>query len=258
MKTYSNSHPFKGLSFLWAVPRSSSTAFLRGMQNNSQLATFHEPYTDTYYFSCERKTNRHFDNAVISEVDVLTGAKVNQQLMESATQSGVFVKELAFQGEPYVDNELMKLSGHALLVRHPWSVYASIIKLKPDFTEEEFGFTAIERVFKRLLALDLPFKIIDSDRFRVFPQQVYRETCQHLGYEFNEDMLSWDCGKVRPWQEHEKQCQQKWHIELERSKGIMPSTPLRRIKSIEANHDLIVQKAESVYRRLVRHQTAEL
>jgi hypothetical protein len=253
MKTYSNSHQFKSLSFLWAVPRSSSTAFLRGMQNNDQLTTFHEPYTDTYHFSLERKTNRLIEDAVLTETDAPTGDAVNQQLLDNAKQSRVFVKELAFQGEPYVDDELLQASDHVLLVRHPWSVYSSIMKLKPDFNEDEFGFTPIERVFERLLALKLPIKVIDSDRFREFPKLVYQQTCEHLGINFSDKMLSWDSGKVRLWQEYERKSQAKWHVDLENSKGVISPTPLQKLKGIDDSHDLIIKKAEKIYYRLLRY-----
>src|SRR5215216_5749512 len=44
---------------LWAVPRSISTAFERVFVERGDFKVFHEPFSASYYYSTERRSNRY-------------------------------------------------------------------------------------------------------------------------------------------------------------------------------------------------------
>ena len=121
------------ITFLWAVPRSRSTALLRVIQNSPEVVGDHEPFTDCYYFGPDRYSQRYGDNDRPEEQCIPSA--VNRRLDDLANEHHVFVKELAFQGIRYVDDELFNRARHIFLIRNPEKVYQSLSVLKPSFDE---------------------------------------------------------------------------------------------------------------------------
>ena len=161
------------------------------------------------------------------------------------------VKELAFQGEPYITDRCLAVNRHMLICRDPIAVYRSLSVLKPDFTEDEFGFTAMVRLLSRMRQLGItPVMTIDGDHFRNQPELILRQTCVHLGIRFEPGMLSWKSGKVREWGPDEQLSQAKWHKTLESSTTIIPAVDLDEI-SIPPGHAGIVNQATEIYHHLL-------
>jgi len=146
---------------------------------------------------------------------------VNVALLEQARDQLVFVKELAFQGEPYVSDALIAQATHLFILREPTTVYASLIKLKPDFTEDEFGFTALMSAFRRVQLYQTSISVFDGSVFRDNTKAALRHACNAIGIGFNTKMLRWENGYIRRWLPHERDSQSKWHTTLEASRGII-------------------------------------
>jgi hypothetical protein len=234
--------------FLWATPRSISTALERVMKNAEGLDVLHEPYTDTYYFSSERRSRRYGDPAAPAQ-DPFEADAVNARLEEAGRHGPVFVKELAFQGEPYVTDALLKTARNVFLTREPLKVYASLVRIKPDFTEDEFGFTALERVWNRVHALQGAAIALDGEEFRADPHAIAYKLCLWSDVRYSPDMLTWKDGRIRDWAPHEQLSQAKWHATLEKSRTILPpaaETPVR----VDPAHREMVTRAQEIYRRL--------
>ena len=53
--------------FLWAVPRSISTAFFRAMMNRRRTKVLLEPYSRSYYYGPERQSRRYQDEPLHPE-----------------------------------------------------------------------------------------------------------------------------------------------------------------------------------------------
>src|SRR5436309_2259253 len=122
-----------GLHFLWATPRSVSTAFGRCMAAHPDVTLVHEPFTETYYFGPERKSGRYGDLVQSTSVEACAAKAVNDSLRKAGAANTVFIKELAFQGEPFIDEDIVEQATHTLIVRRPKVVACSLKKLKPDF-----------------------------------------------------------------------------------------------------------------------------
>lgn len=239
------------LNFMWATPRSVSTAFGRCMAAHPLVQLIHEPFTETYYFGPERRSTRYGD-VPDQDLSCAHAAQHVNQRLRAAPGPKIFVKELAFQGEPYVEQGLFEESSHALIARRPLVVAASLRTLKPDFSEDEFGFTALARIYERCLRSKKEVVVIDGDLFRARPRQSLTEMCTRMGIEFSDTMLSWDGGSVRIWQSHEQESQAKWHRTLEQSTRILPPETLRTDPrdGMDTAQREIIGRAEVIYNAL--------
>ncbi|MCP2342802.1 sulfotransferase [Actinomadura rupiterrae] len=232
---------------LWAVPRSVSTALEKSLSQHPDVAPVHEPFTDCYYFSEHRRSGRYGDQPHKSAYGM---ADVRAQVGAIAAPVPL-IKDLCFQAEPYVPDESLDAWTNIFVVRHPARVWLSLSRLKPDFTEDEFGFTALDRMWCRIVDdLGYPGRIVEGDRFRRDPRRVLRDLCDWLGLDFDARMTSWPDGRIRPWSPDERDSQEKWHRVLEASRGVLPPDP-------EIPHDWSLTEPDP-QRRRIYHQAVEI
>lgn len=232
--------------FLWATPRSASTAIERSFQQRGNYRIVHEPFTDNFYFGKHRKSARY---GIQAKLAGLTGFEVMRDLNAAASAGPCFIKELAFQGVDFVTDEFLNGFANTFLVRHPHRVYASLLKLKPDFSEAEFGFTALRELYYRVKGAGSPI-VIDGDTLRAAPENVLRTYCSDLGIAFDPCMLKWEPGPIRPWLEHEQEAQAKWHTALESSSGFLPASRDEQVSVAPAHRD-VVHRAIGIYEELL-------
>jgi hypothetical protein len=243
-----------GLHFLWAAPRSVSTAFGRCMAAHPAVTLVHEPFTETYHFGPERKSMRYGELSPSIPGTSFAARAINDRLREEGAAKTVFVKELAFQGEPFIEEDLIQQGTHALIIRRPAVVASSLKALKPDFSEDEFGFQAIHRIWKRCLGAGKHVMIIDGDHFRAEPRVILSAVCARMGVAFHTSMTTWENGAIKRWGSHEKESQAKWHRTLEGSKTILPPAPLQSDPFVDLTpiQREIVRDAERLYEEIVR------
>lgn len=237
--------------FLWSTPRSVSTALERVMKNSLELDIAHEPFTDVYYFGRERRSNRYGDAKNLTKSSI-SSTDIKELLLLRSKRRRLFIKELAFQGEPFVDNYFLKQSQHILLTRKPHKVYQSLIKLKPDFSEEEFGFCALNRIYQRLISLGKSVEVIDGDDFTTSPASVVRNLCHVINIEYEPNMLYWKSGQIRRWDSHESESQAKWHKTLESSTTIVKTQQCDKVIEIAEQHQGCFQRALDIYDELTQ------
>jgi hypothetical protein len=236
---------------LWAVPRSVSTAFERTFVARDDCRVVHEPFTRSYYFSHRRRSARYGDQPHFSTHD---GHDEIRDTVRTSGGCAVFVKELAFQAAPYVSEELLHGVRHSFIIRHPLNVLASLLPLKPDASEDEFGFRPLMEIWERVIALDPanPPPVVDGDRFRLDPAGTLAHYCARLGLRFEPDSLSWRTGQFRAWNADEAESQAKWHATLEGSTGILPPGDRPRAEMPDAWRPAY-ERALSIYEKLVPH-----
>ncbi|TDD37548.1 sulfotransferase family protein [Actinomadura sp. KC06] len=207
---------------LWAVPRSVSTALEKSLSQHPEIEPVHEPFTDCYYFSDQRRSDRYGDQPHKLSYGM---PDVHTQL-QAITAPIPLIKDLCFQAEPYVPSDRLATWTNIFVVRHPARVWLSLSRLKPDFTEDEFGFTALNRMWIRVVEeLGHPGRIVEGDRFRMQPKRVLLDLCHWLGLSFDTCMTNWIDGRIRHWSPDERDSQQKWHRVLEGSRGVLPPDP---------------------------------
>jgi hypothetical protein len=204
---------------LWAVPRSVSTTFEKSFSRRSDARVVHEPFTDCYYFSSGRRSARY---GYQPRKTGITGNVAVQNILAHPAPL-IFVKDLAFQAEPYVSDEFLRQTFNTFMIRHPKSVLRSLSPLKPDFTEDEFGFTALARLFARCTDnLSRPPVVVDGSDLRRAPREVLDCYCRAIAVPFQEPMLHWPDGRIKTWSPEEELSQARWHSKLESSHTILP------------------------------------
>ena len=233
---------------LWSVPRSASTAFEKAFSRRPDTAIVHEPFTDCYYFGPQRRSSRYGDQKVVAH---FTGKHAAARIAAEA-KPVVFVKELAFQAAAYLEDDFLGEAVNTFLLRHPAAVMASLDALKPDFTEEEFGFTTLAQIWSRVASAAPPPIVVEGDAFRADPARVLCEFCRRLDLEFLEDMLSWERGPLRAWGLHEADSQGRWHRTLETSTGVMPPPGAKPELEIAASRRDVYERALEIYEAFLR------
>ncbi|MGC9666040.1 hypothetical protein ACNTMW_05720 [Planosporangium sp. 12N6] len=231
---------------VWGVPRSVSTAFEKTFAERADTTVVHEPFTDCYYFGRARRSGRYGDQPHKADRD---GPWAVAEI-DRASGPVVFVKDLAFQSEPYLPDDVLARLTNTFIVRHPASVLASLNPLKPDFTEDEFGFLALGRLWHRVVhTLGQPPVVVEGDAFRSHPEEVLCDYCDRVGLDFDRRMLHWNDGRIRPWSADERESQAKWHATLEHSTGILPPVP-RPPVSVPARFAAAYGRAVRIYEEI--------
>lgn len=233
---------------LWSTPRSVSTAFEKTFTQRDDTATLHEPFTDCYYFSKDRRSSRYGTHDHLHEY---TGTRAIADI-DRLDAPIVFFKDLAFQAIHYLTDAFLMRITNTFIVRHPREVLASLLPLKPDFTEEEFGFGSLSALFTVVTERcgQTPI-VIDAVRFRKDPEGVLQRFCTAVGVAFDQRMLHWDDGRLRDWQPHEAESQAKWHRTLAASRSILPPTDVSALLS--GDQQALVARWEPAYESLTRH-----
>jgi len=210
--------------FVWSTPRSISTAFERCFKDRPDFSVVHEPFAECYHYGPDRKSSRYGD---VDTQDSHTVKNAMKSISEHKLTGHVLVKDLCFQAEPYVSETCLREWENAILLRHPYSVARSLVSLKPDFNEEEFGFTAMRRVIEKLGYIP---PVVEGDKFCRSTATVLRKFCSILGVPYLDGYQFWDSGEVRNWTPEEYVAHSRWHKRLHGSKGIERSSsrPSRR------------------------------
>lgn len=234
---------------LWAVPRSTSTAFAKAISGAPGIKVLHEPFTDCYYFGPQRRSRRYGDSPVVADFD--PAAAQDLILSAAAGTDRIFVKELAFQAYHYLQDDLLHRVSSTVLIRHPLRVMASLLHLKPDFSEEEYGFQALDTLVQRITGLQGgPPAIIEGEQFRTNPRETLRLFCSANHLPYSDAMLNWSSGSLRLWLPHESESQQKWHTTLERSQTILPPSPSLPELELSGQQQAMLERAMEIYERL--------
>ncbi|MBL6430308.1 MAG: hypothetical protein HPM95_00190 [Alphaproteobacteria bacterium] len=143
-------------------PRSISTALERVMKNADGLDVLHEPFTDTYYFSSKRRSRRYGDPAVRHRIP---SRRMRSTPGWRLAGAGRFSSRTwRFRPSPMSPTHCWRPPEH-LPDPRPAQGLCSLVRIKPDFTEDEFGFTALERIWNRVHALQGAAIALDGENF---------------------------------------------------------------------------------------------
>ncbi len=223
---------------LWAVPRSISTAFERVFVERGDFRILHEPFSMSYYFSPERRSER-FDGEEMKEE--YRYAKVLSEVMAPGERP-VFLKDMAYHVAPIMDRELVSRFRNTFLMRDPRAVIASYAKKWPDFTFEEAGYEELYRLYGYAVEDGQDPVAIDAQDLSENPDAVVAAYCESIGIVHKPEALTWEQREVPEWDMWEG-----WHDSAQESTGI---GKLER-KEIDLPDDL-----EEIYRRCLPYYEA--
>lgn len=229
---------------LWAIPRSTSTAFEWMMRQRGDLDCLHEPFGEAWYQGEDPMWPRFREGE--KTTPGLTLESVWEDIQERARKGPVFIKDFPHYINHMWDAEFLSHFTHAFLIRDPALTITSIYNKWPDFDELEVGFPEQRALFDLLTALDgTPPPVIDSDDLLENPREMTRAFCDAVGIPFIEEALTWPAGGNPA--EHSWWDGGSFHANLAQSTGLVPQ-PRKYV-----DLDKTPERVRRVHRRMVPH-----
>ncbi|MBY8977120.1 sulfotransferase family protein [Rhodobacteraceae bacterium NNCM2] len=178
---------------LWAIPRSTSTAFEWMMRQRGDMTCFHEPFGEAWYQGEAPLWPRWKPGEKITPG--LTLESVWDTIRRAAQERPVFIKDFPHYINHMWDEDFLSHFTHAFLIRDPALTITSIYDKWPDFDEGEVGFPEQRALFDLLSALNgAPPPVVDSDDLLEKPREMTEAFCEAVGIPFIPEALSWEPG----------------------------------------------------------------
>lgn len=229
---------------LWAVPRSTSTAFEWMMRQRGDLDCLHEPFGEAWYQGEDPLWPRFRDGD--RTTPGLTLDSVWRDIRARAEQGPVFLKDFPHYVSHMWDAEFLGHFTHAFLIRDPAKTITSMHAKWPDFHECEVGFPEQRALFDLLTALSgSPPPVIDSDDLIGNPDDMVRAFCEAVDIPFIAAALTWQAGgdpSAHSWWDGGS-----FHRNLAQSTGLV-AQPRRYIDLADAP-----ERVRRVHRRMKPH-----
>ena len=201
---------------LWAIPRSTSTAFEWMMRMRGDLTCFHEPFGEVWYKGEDARWPRIQKDS--PRMAGLTTDSVWAKLKSAAEKGPVFSKEFPHHVEHFYSDEFLGHFNHSFLIRDPAKVTTSMYQNWPDFELKEIGFVEQRSLFDRLSdQLGFAPPVIDSDDLLEDPFGMVEAYCNVVGIPYIESALTWEPGERNEvsWYDGGS-----WHANLRDSDGL--------------------------------------
>ena len=243
---------------LWATPRSTSTAFEKVMANRGDMACFHEPYNEAFYYGEGRRIDRYFiADSSLQPTEGLTVSSVHEKLTNLAESEQVFVKDFAYSIMHLADRRFLEAFTHTFLIRDPEKVLTSMHSRWPDVALGEIGFEDLHTLFNRVA--DEQGKaplVIDSDDLLDNVEAGMRIYCDTVGIPFIAEAMQWQdalsIDKNPTWNTDEH----GFHDSLKSSTGFMKQKreypPLNSSPDMMRLHKMSMPHYEALFEHRVR------
>ena len=206
--------------FLWAHPRSMSTAIERIMRERGDFDCLHEPFLHYYYLQKTRKSLRHFSD---ERDHPRSYAETRDRVLECAEKAPVFAKDMSYYVIPEIlqDAEFCHCVRHCFLVRQPMHAILSYYRLDPELTLDEVGIESQWRHLQGLLALGIDNPVVlEAEAVQRDAATTMREFWKALGLDDKPAALNWDqASSPNDWN-----YVQGWHRDVSASSGIQASS----------------------------------
>ena len=229
---------------LWAVPRSTSTAFEWMMRQRGDMDCLHEPFGEARYQGEAPLWPRFREGE--KATPGLTLESVWEDIKARAEKGPVFIKDFPHYIDHMWDAEFLSHFTHSFLIRDPAKTISSMFNKWPDFDEGEVGFPEQGALFDLLTALNgAPPPVVDSDDLLEKPAEMVEAYCDAVGIAFIEDALSWEAGGDPS--EHSWWDGGSFHHNLASSTGLEPQVR-KYVEVADAP-----QRVQQVHRRMKPH-----
>jgi sulfotransferase family protein len=197
--------------WLWAHPRSRSTALERMMMERGDVTVLHEPLVSL------------LDEGRVSIPDGPTLSSVAAVVGYATSLPGpVFVKDTT--EHRYTDHLTPELAAgitHTFVVREPSAAIASHVAVKPDASCSDIGYENQWLLFELARSLTgRPPVVLDSDLLVRRPEAAVRAYCAAIGLPYRPEALRWRAGDRPEWERTAR-----WHVAAGRSTGFVTRPP---------------------------------
>jgi hypothetical protein len=212
--------------FLWAHPRSLSTAFLRMVLERGDFLVVHEPLSSIVVQGY----------AMVGDEKVGTATELVDLIEERSAGTPIFVKETTeYRYGVLADPRLPRLAAHTFIIREPSRTIASHYAMNPRVTRDEIGYEHQLEIFELMLERSgNPLLVIEAERLLADPAAAVGDYCRRIGIPFRADALTWQPDERAEWSRTKA-----WHAEVARSTGFRPRA--RRYRTTVRNHPLLAE-----------------
>jgi hypothetical protein len=225
---------------LWAVPRSISTALERVFVERGDFKVFHEPFSASYYYSPERRSERFSGTEPKEEY---AHQEVLARILEQR-EKPVFFKDMAYHVAGFMTRGFVSEFTNTFIIRDPAPVIASLHRFWPDFTLEETGYEQQYRLFGLAVENGEDPAVVDAADLTKDAEGTIRAYCEKLGLSFIPESLSWESGEVAGWE-----MWAEWHEEAQESTGIK-SQPLEDDTEVPPGLEEVYERCLPYYEEL--------
>jgi hypothetical protein len=206
---------------MWSGPRNISTAMLRSWGSRHDTVVVDEPLYAHYLLRTgldhpgrvEVLASQENDWRVV--VDQLIG-----EIPEGRRY--YYQKHMAHHLLPNIDRDWIDRLTHGFLIRDPYEMLTSLIKVTPHPTLEDTGLPQQWELFSKLRhESEVAPVVLDAQDVLTDPAGMLRQLCERLELPFEEAMLSWQAGPRNTdgvWAKH-------WYAAVEASTGFQPYRP---------------------------------
>lgn len=206
--------------FLWAHPRSMSTAIERIMRERGDVDCLHEPFLHYFYGERSDRELPHFEAASEHPTSY---AATRDMILERAAKKPVFAKDMSYYVIPEIlgDPEFCRRLRHCFLIRNPLRSIVSYYRLDAQVSSCEIGIEAQWRHFDGLRELGIDDSLVlEAEAVRRNSAAAMRCFWHALGLDYRARALSWECSNApEDWQ-----YVRGWHGSVSKSRGIRPLT----------------------------------
>ena len=172
---------------------------------------FHEPFSASYYYSTERRSNRYANKEPREEYN---HESILAEILEPR-EKRVFFKDMAYHTASFMSREFTSKFTNTFIIRDPTPVISSLNRFWPDFTLEETGYEQLHRLFDFTVENGEDPAIVDASDLLGNPEGTVAAYCAKLDIPFMPESLSWEPRKVPEWEMWAER-----HDEAEQSAGI--------------------------------------
>lgn len=221
--------------WLWAHPRSRSTAVERMMMERGDVTVLHEPLVTL------------LDEGVVELAGTALRSVAEVVRYARSLPGPVFVKDTTeHRYTDHLDRELAAGITHTFVVRDPRAAIVSHVAVKPDASCSDIGYENQYALFELARSLGAEPVVIDADRLVREPDRVVAAYCAAVGLPYRPEALRWSAGDPPEWERT-----RKWHLSAGASTGFAagPERELRldgRLLEYYTHH-------RPFYDRMVRH-----
>ncbi|MDJ1183393.1 hypothetical protein [Roseofilum casamattae] len=199
---------------LWAVPRSTSTAFERMMRERGDFLVLDEPFGLYFHYSEERKSDRY---PQVEKKTAYNFYPLLQDLIDKAQRQPVFIKDMARFICDRADEEFISHFEHTFMIRHPAKALPSLFAIWPDFSLQEAGYAELYQLFELVKTIQGKTPLaIDSDDLIQYPEKTVKAYCDSVNIPYLSDSLTWESeipSDIHQWEG-------SWHGEVQSSQGL--------------------------------------
>lgn len=229
---------------LWAVPRSTSTAFEWMMRQRGDLDCLHEPFGEAWYQGEEPLWQRYTPGD--KTTPGLTLASVWDDIQQRAQRQSVFLKDFPHYINHLWDQAFLANFTHAFLIRDPALTLTSLYNKWPDFDEGEVGFPEQRALFDLLTAIQgSPPPVFDSDDILEQPDAMVKAFCDSVDIPFIKEALTWKAGANTD--------EYSWWDGGSFHQNLRDSTGLTRQARRYVDMDNVPDRVKQIHRRMMPH-----